>query len=298
MDIRYLQSFVAVVEHGSFAEAARRLGLTPAAIAARVKALEESLDTPLVQRAGRTVVPTQGGLRILPKARAVVRDVRDLNAVAHDDSLLGELRLGVSTSALTGLLPPILKRVYAAHPQLKIFVEPGSSSHLYRRIVGGDLDAGIIVAPQFAIPKAFEWHVLVREPFIVLAPESMAERGAHELLATEPFIRYDRGMWGGMVADRYLHEHNIVPHERLEIDALNAIATMVHQGIGVSLVPDWTPPWPEGIRVARIALPGRAPVRQVGLLWSPHAAHGALARTLLEHAASATGQRQGALTGR
>jgi DNA-binding transcriptional LysR family regulator len=282
MDTRYLQSFVAVVEYGSFAEAARRLGLTAAAIAARVQSLEDALDTPLVQRAGRTVLPTQAGLRVLPKARAVVRDVRDLSAVAHDGTLLGELRLGVSTSSLTGLLPRILEGLYAAHPQLKIFVEPGASSHLYRRIVSGDLDAGIIVAPQFTIPKAFAWQVLVEEPFIVLASQAMAGRGAHDLLAGEPFIRYDRGVWGGMVADRYLQEHNIVPQERLEIDGLNAIATMVHQGIGVSLVPDWTPPWPEGLKVARIPLPGRAPVRKVGFLWSPHGAHAALSQAFLD----------------
>ncbi|TWG87206.1 DNA-binding transcriptional LysR family regulator [Cupriavidus gilardii J11] len=292
MDIRYLQSFVAVVEHGSFAEAARRLGLTPAAIAARVKALEDELDTVLVRRAGRTVLPTQAGLKILPKARAVARDVRDLRAVANDDTLLGELRLGVSTSALTGLLPPVLERLYAAHPQLKIYVEPGSSSHLYRRIVAGELDAGIIVAPQFAIPKAFEWRPLVEEPFIVLAPPRMGNRHPHELLATEPFIRYDRGMWGGMLADRYLHEHNIVPQERLEIDSLNAIAAMVHRGIGVSLVPDWTPPWPEGLQLARVPLPRPAPVRKVGLLWSPHAPHAALSRLFLEQALRSAGRRR------
>ena len=295
MDTRYLQSFVAVVEHGSFAEAARRLGLTPAAIAARVKALEELLDTPLVKRAGRTVLPTQSGVRILAKASAVVRDVRDLSAVAHDDSLLGELRLGVSSSALTGLLPPILERLYAAHPKLKIFVEPGTSSYLYRRVVAGELDAGIIVAPQFVIPKAFSWQILAEEQFIVLAPESMAGREAHDLLTSEPFIRYDRGMWGGMVADRYLNEHNIVPQERLEIDALNAIATMVDRGIGVSLVPDWTPPWPEGLRVARVPLPGRAPVRQVGFLWSPGGPHASLSQAFLEFgvAQGLTGRHRG-----
>ncbi|MNT36939.1 LysR substrate binding domain protein [compost metagenome] len=57
---------------------------------------------------------------------------------------------------------------------------------------------------------------------------------------------------------------------------------MVHQGIGVSLVPDWTPPWPEGLNVARIPLPGRAPVRKVGFLWSPHGAHAALSQAFLE----------------
>lgn len=287
MDIRFLQSFVAVVEYGSFAEAARRLGLTPNAIAARVKALEDALDIPLVQRSGRTVMPTQGGLRILARSRAVVRDVRDLGAIAHDDSIGGELRLGVSSSALTGLLPPILKRLYARHPRLKIFVEPGTSSHLYRAVVSGDLDAGLIVMPQFAMPKAFAWKVLVEEPFIVLAPGELAHRPPHDLLRTEPFIRYDRAMWGGMVADRYLQAHNIVPHERLEIDALNAIAAMVGVGLGVSLVPDWARPWPEGPgvgNIARIALPAAAtpnPTRRIGLLWSPKGPHAAIAEAFL-----------------
>ena len=55
MDTRYLQSFVAVAEHGSFAEAAHRLGLTAAAIAARVQALEDSLFG-LRRLASRSVV--------------------------------------------------------------------------------------------------------------------------------------------------------------------------------------------------------------------------------------------------
>lgn len=73
MDTRYLQSFVAVVELGSMAEAARHLDLTPAAIAARVKALEEEMGLSLVQRAGRSVRPTAAGLKMLDRARTVLR---------------------------------------------------------------------------------------------------------------------------------------------------------------------------------------------------------------------------------
>jgi len=172
-------------------------------------------------------------------------------------------------------------RILSRHPRLKIFVEPGTSSHLYRSVVSGDLDAGLIVMPQFAMPKAFAWKVLVEEPFIVLAPGALAHRDPHDLLRNEPFIRYDRAMWGGMVADRYLQSHNIAPHERLEIDALNAIASMVDAGLGVSLVPDWARPWPEGLDVARIALPKPAPVRRIGLLWSPKGPHAAIAEAFL-----------------
>ena len=61
MDTRYVQSFVSVVESGSLAEAARRLDLTPAAIAARVRTLEEELGATLVKRVGRSGKATEAG---------------------------------------------------------------------------------------------------------------------------------------------------------------------------------------------------------------------------------------------
>jgi len=54
MDTRFLESFVAVVENGSIAEASRLLGVTPAAIAQRIKALETEIGARLVLRAART----------------------------------------------------------------------------------------------------------------------------------------------------------------------------------------------------------------------------------------------------
>ncbi len=289
MDVRFLHSFVIVVDCGSLAEAARRLELTPAAVATRIKTLEDGFGTPLVRRSGRTVKATEAGLKILEHARRVLRDVRDLHAIANDDVPLGELRLGASASALTGLLPPVLTRLYQCHPKLALYIEPGTSAHLYHSVTTGALDAAVIVEPHFSLPKTCEWRVLVEEPLCVLAPLSMAGRDALELLATEPFIRYDRAMWGGRLADRYLRERQIRPRERIEIDALSAIAVLVHQGLGVSLLPDWTPPWPEGLQIVRLALPAPAPVRRMGLVWAAQGPRAAVARALLQQAQSVWG---------
>lgn len=285
MDTQFLQSFVMVVDSGSMAEAARRLDLTPAAVAARVKALEEAMGTSLVRRAGRTVKPTEAGLRILSHARGVLRDVRNLHALANDDAPLGEWRLGVSASSLTGVVPPLLRGMYQKHPKLAVYMEPGNSGTLYQRVTSGMLDAAVIVEPQFALPKSCGWQVLVEEPLCVLAPAGLAGRDPLDLLRTEPFIRYDRSMWGGRMADAWLREHQVQPQERIEIDALNAIATFVDQGLGVSLVPDWTPPWPEGLEVVRIPLPPPVPVRRMGLVWS-EGPKAALAKALLVEAAA------------
>jgi DNA-binding transcriptional LysR family regulator len=273
-----------VVECGSLAEAARRLDLTPAAIAARIHALEEDLGAKLVKRTGRSVKPTEAGIKVLDRARGVLRDVRDMRALAADGAPLGELRLGVFVSAMMSVLPPVLRRLYAVYPELAVFVAPGSSIDLCRRVGAGDLDAAFVVEPHFAINKSCEWRALIEEPLVVVAPAALAGRAAHELLRSEPFIRYDRSVWGGQLADRYLRDHDIRPHERLEIDGLMAIAALVDQGLGVSLLPDWSSLWSGGLSIARIALPGRAPVRRSGLIWQTRGAHASLSRALLREA--------------
>ena len=268
MDTQFLNTFVAVVDHGSMAAAARLLNITPAAVAQQIRTLEREIGAPLIARAGRTVSVTEAGSRILERTRELLRDVADLSAVATDNSTAGELRLGAGTNALTGMLPDILARMVEKFPQIKVFIKPGYSPDLYRAVESGELDAAIVLQAPFALPKTCDWELLREEPLVVLAPASMAGRDPHELLATEPLIRYDRQQWGGRQADQYLRMAGIVPRERFELNALNAIAVMVDRGLGVSLVPDWARPWPEGLHLVRIPLPRGFEPRRIGVVWS------------------------------
>jgi DNA-binding transcriptional LysR family regulator len=69
METRFLETFVLVAELGSLAEASRRLGITPVAVAQRMQALEDEVGAQLLIRAGRRVKPTQAGYAILEKGR-------------------------------------------------------------------------------------------------------------------------------------------------------------------------------------------------------------------------------------
>lgn len=268
MDTQFLNTFVAVVDHGSMAAAARLLNITPAAVAQQIRTLEREIGAPLIARAGRTVSVTEAGSRILQRARDLLRDVADLSTVANDDATAGELRLGAGTNALTGMLPDILARMVETFPRIKVFIKPGYSPDLHRAVESGELDAAIVLQAPFALPKTCNWELLREEPLVVLAPERMTGRDPHELLANEPLIRYDRQQWGGRQADQYLRMAGIVPRERFELNALNAIAVMVDRGLGVSLVPDWARPWPEGLRLVRIPLPRAFEPRRIGVVWS------------------------------
>jgi len=284
VETQFLSTFVTVVDRGSMAAAARSLHITPAAVAQQIRTLERELGAPLIARAGRTVSVTEDGARILQRARALLRQVAALRSVANENDLAGELRLGACPTALAGLLPDILSRMVATFPQINVFIKPGYSADLYRAVEAGDLDAAMVLQAPFALPKTCKWQQLREEPLVVLAPAHLGSRAPHELLREQPLIRYDRHEWGGRLADDYLRQAGIVPRERFELNALNAIAVMVDRGLGVSLVPDWAKPWPEGLNVVRIPLPQCSEPRRIGVVWSRSSVRIRLVNVLLEEA--------------
>jgi len=287
VETQFLNTFVTVVDRGSMAAAARMLHITPAAVAQQIRTLERELGAPLIARAGRTVSVTEEGARILQRARDLLRGVADLRSVANESGMAGELRLGACPTALGGLVPDILARMVAKFPEINVFIKPGYSADLYGAVESGDLDAAMVLQAPFSLPKTCDWQLLREEPLVVLAPARMAGADPHQLLREEPLIRYDRHEWGGRQADEYLRKVGIVPRERFELNALNAIAVMVDRGLGVSLVPDWAKPWPEGISVVRIPLPEPSEPRRIGMVWSRSSVRLRQVNVLLDEARTA-----------
>jgi DNA-binding transcriptional LysR family regulator len=284
MDTRSLESFVSVIDNGSIAEAARRLNLTPAGVAKRIRALETEIGDRLISRSGRTVRPTRAAMAILDRARLFLREARDLKSLAAIDRPVGELRLGAVQTTLTGMLPDILALTTQTYPQIEIHIIRDSSTELYRKVLGGDVDAAILSRPPFAIPKTCEWRDLREEPFVVLTPAPAPDRHPHDILAEEPFIRLDRSLHAGRLIDAYLRRAGIRPRERFELDGIEAIAVMVDRGLGVAILPDWAPPWPEGLSLAKLPLPDRSFTRRTGLLWTRASLRVGLIHAFLEQA--------------
>jgi DNA-binding transcriptional LysR family regulator len=282
MDTRFLETFIVVAERHSLAEAAQRLNVTPAAIAQRIRALEAELGVRLLMRSGRVMRPTEAGFAILERAKDLVRDTRDLKAMAGTAVLSGEMRIGAINTALTGLLPDILHQLAQDYPLIEIFIRPGASMDLYTEVLNGSLDAAFIIEPRFTMQKTVTFTTLRQEPLVLIVPKDRAGADPVELLKTHPFIRYDRNQWGGHIADEYLQAVGIRPVERYELDALEAIAVMVNRGLGISIVPDWAPPWPAGLDIVKLPLPHSSAMRTVGLVVTRSSPRANLVAALLE----------------
>jgi len=262
-----LESFIVVVDRGSIAQAAQAQNLTPAAVAQRIRALENDIGAALISRSGRTVQPTKAGWAILDRARDFVKQVSDLQALAAVDEPSGEIRVGASSTAIAGMLPGILQRLGGKHPKLGFQITRGHSGQLYRDVMEQQLDAAIIAEPSFAMPKACGWRDLRREPLVLLTASDAPRRTVKTALRKSPYIRFSQGRWGRQPADAYLRDAGLNPTVRFELDALDAIAVMVHEGLGISLVPDWAPPWPEDLTIRKTQVGGMTYARKTGVIW-------------------------------
>lgn len=239
MDTRYLKSLIAVVDCGSIAKAARLENLTAAAISQRIVALERQLGMALLVRVGHEAKPSLACMDLLPRARAIVNEVALLAGDADSHGLTGPLRIGAISTVLTGLLPQALRALTRSTPQLKPVIVPGTSRALYHALETGELDAAIVVAPPFALSKAFD-AVLLREEALVFIAREHAAQSIDSRLQNSPYIQYDPDAWGGRHALQYLQDHHLSPAALLDLDALETIALLTAEGLGVSLVPCWS----------------------------------------------------------
>jgi len=291
METSYLATFLLVFESGSMSEAARRLDITPAAVAHQLRLLEREMGTRLLIRSGRTVAPTEAGHRLVARANAILRDLGDLKAVINDDAANRELRLGAINTALHSVMPEILAGFVKVYPDARVEIRSALTAQLYDAVTRGELDAAVCLHPPFALPKTLCWEQLTEEPLVVMAPIKWQRRDAQALLRDEPYIRYNPDLGGGKQADAYLRQAGITPRERFQLSSIPAIAMLVDRGLGVSLAPDASVPWLRGLRIARLALADQPYRRRFGVIWPRTSVRTRLILALVEQARKVVASR-------
>jgi DNA-binding transcriptional LysR family regulator len=118
VELRHLRCLVAIVETGSFTDAAIDLGISQAAVSRTLASLETGLGVRLLRRTTRDVTLTSAGNRVLPHARralAAAADVVDEAAAGHD-----RLRIGYAWSAMGRHTTPFQRRWAVEHPGVEL----------------------------------------------------------------------------------------------------------------------------------------------------------------------------------
>jgi DNA-binding transcriptional LysR family regulator len=114
IDLRQLRALVAVVDEGTFTDAAIALGTSQASVSRAVAALEDALAARVLSRTTRQVATTAVGTRVLEHARQALAAVAALEQVAARTD--AEIRVGYAWSALGGHTAPVQRRWAESHP--------------------------------------------------------------------------------------------------------------------------------------------------------------------------------------
>lgn len=237
-----IESFVRSAEHGSFSAAARRLGLTPAAVSKNVAKLEADLDVRLFQRSTRSLTLTESGERFLREVSGGLSTIKGAvaNLTSGDGQPAGTLRVSMSTSFGRDYILPLLggfsKRYPAVLPdwhfenrQVDLVAEG------YDAAIGGgiELSAGLVareLARAHVIVVASPSYLVGRRP-----PRRPSDLAAHAgILRRSPATGRIRAF---TLTNRTGAEAAVELQPRAILSDPEAICHAALQGIGIGLVP-------------------------------------------------------------
>jgi DNA-binding transcriptional LysR family regulator len=244
--LRQLESFVAVVDEGSFTRAADRLFVTQPGLSQQIAALEKELGGSLFSRLPRAVALTPTGRALLPHARTAVTAAERGNAAARQvtGSEGGELRIACVYSVSLGLLPGVLRRWRAENPDVTVrLFEQRHGDTLATAVREGQADVGVGPVPA-------QWRGRQRslgtEEMVVLLPPNL---GADDVMSPAggeiALSRLEHVPWVQYAPDHALADVLIDACERAGYRPRVAVRTeqtavaplLTSAGIGPSLVP-------------------------------------------------------------
>lgn len=236
MESSDLRIFEAVALAGGITKAASVLNTVQSNVTARLRLLERELGTPLFYRHSRGVTLTRAGRELLPYASRIGVLLAEARRVIDDATPQGRLHFG-SLETTAGLrLPPILAAFTAAHPQVDINLQTGTTAELIAAVLAYRLE-GALVAGPVDHPDLLEETIFEEELVLVTAPSWpgidrwTAEAGGRKILVLRAGCSYRQRL------ERILEERGAVDIRLMEFGTIEGIIGCAAAGIGITLLP-------------------------------------------------------------
>jgi len=268
IEFRHLAALEAIVETGSFAAAARRLGYTQSAISQQIAVLERVTEMQLLERPGgrRAVTATEAGDRLLRHAARATAALRaaeaDLHALAEGEA--GTLRVATFQSIGVRVIPPVMRLYVARRPAIEVKLVEADQRLLIEQLVRGELDLAFVADPA---ETAIEQAEVLSDPYVLLAPArselaQSAKMVSIREIARLPLIAYRLPAHGG---EAHIRRKGFDPRIVFRSDDSGIVQGLVGAGVGYALVPRLTVDRSD-TDVAVLDVRG-IPPREIGLAW-------------------------------
>ena len=242
MDTQNLKAFIEVADAGSFSVAAESLHITQPAVSKRIAALENQLNCKLFDRISRTVKLTEAGLSLLPKARTILRAVREAQRSIIDlkGEISGVLSIGISHHIGLHRLPPVLQTFNRRYPDVHFDIDFMDSEEAYEQVTSGKIELGLVTLDPSGISplnRQAIWHDQLN---VTISPtHALAQRKEVSLstLSEFPAILPGLNTYTGQIIKSLFQHHNLKLDVSMSTNYLETIKMMVSIGLGWSVLP-------------------------------------------------------------
>lgn len=285
-----LRLFLAALELGSIARAARHCGIAHSAAAKRLRVLEADHRLALLERGARGVRPTPAGEALAQHARALfdlsARMSADLRAFAAGGR--GSVRLHAAPSVIAGHgVGELLAGFRSASPGIRVELREGTSLAILHDLSEGRADLGLITGAS-EVPAGLEGHPWRRDRLVVAMPPGHPLAGSpgagspglrFEAVLDHPLVEVQRGGALSLLLAEAAQRLGRRPDHRFQVDGSEAARSLVAAGLGLAVLP-------EGLVGPGLhAVPLREPwaLRQLRLVSRPAGTLPPPARLLREH---------------
>lgn len=237
LDPSSLSALLAVIDTGSFTEAARTLGMSQPAVSLAVKRLEERLGTALLVRTRKRIAPSRPGEVLAAGARLAFEALGNaLAQIANEDAEpSGRVVLGCHESLAAYALPVFMARFLREYPKVELKLWNGRSQEVERELTAGRLDLALIVNPgqhpDLVIVPVFDDSV---ELFHCLPSRRGSDAAA--VLSAMPLI-YVPELTQSQDILLQLPRRRIAPARLLPCSSLELVKSLVLDEVGVGILP-------------------------------------------------------------
>jgi DNA-binding transcriptional LysR family regulator len=214
--LRHLQVLVKVGELRNLKRSAEALGLSQPAVSQLLADLEDLVELPLFERHARGVRITPAGAELLPLARHVLDTLAEGSETLTAMRRAGEgvVRIAAVTSAVTGLLAPLLPAFVRAHPGIQLHVRECDLDAWPLLLARGEADCAACREAE-AAPAGFDFHPLVEDRFVVACgpqhPLAQRRRLSWQRLAQETWLPPPVGSTARRVFDEQMTQAGLQP---------------------------------------------------------------------------------------
>ena len=241
MEFRHLETFQAIIEAGSFLQAAEKLQYAQSTITLHIQQLEAELDVKLFSRRGKKVQLTTAGRALsthagflLHRTALLQKDMAELVAGKS-----GHIRIGSIEPVASLRLPSLLVSFCRQHPNIRLTLETGVTRAIAQRVARGELDLAICSPPDAKLGLSFE--TLFCDPMALLIPieHRLSKKETIEAwdLAEERLLLTEANCPYRKVFEAEILSRGVNPYSGIEIMSLKILQSMVESGLGIGVMP-------------------------------------------------------------